>query len=277
MLGLNMFKSPAKQWEIVLTKPFQKQCVFLNKVCKVNKNDRLIIREAFFENLSFDLVKKIFKLVDDVVDAEKIDYSFKELIQDRLLWITKIAHLYIRDVEAEENIISGEEYNVYSACYYDLDIVSDFINSREDIHSLCDMGSGSGRALLYIILKATEHLECVGLELVNNRVEFTNSIAKHFGLKNLFFKTSDFLENPQDFSGFDAYYLYDPVGTDDVSLLISHFEKMIADGEKFYILFISGWDDLLLNALDKLETLERIESNKSRKQIDRYVNFYKVI
>ena len=44
----------------------------------------------------------------------------------------------------------------------------------------------------------------------------------------------------------------------------------------FYIIFISGWDDLMLNALDGLENLEKLETNKSRKQIDRFVNFYKV-
>lgn len=272
-----MFKSPSKQWEIILTKPFEKQCKFLNKVCKVNRHDSLIIREAFFENLSFNLVREIFTLVDKVVEADKIDPSFREIILDRILWITKIAHLYVRDTQAEENIIEGEEYNVYSACYYDLDLIVEFINSRDDIHSLCDLGSGSGRALLYILLKAKRELECVGLELIDDRVKFTNSIAKHFELKNLFFKTSDFLESPEDFEGFDAYYLYDPVGTDDVELLISYFEKMIANGDKFYILFISGWDDLMLNALDNLKTLAKINSISSRKQQDRYVNFYKVI
>lgn len=272
-----MFKSPARQWEIILTKPLEKQAAFLNKVCKVNKKDRLVIREAFFENLSFDLIKPIFKMVLDVVEADKIDHSFLELIQDRLLWITKVAHLYPRDIDAEENIIEGEEYNVYSACYYDLDLVIDFINSHDDIKTLCDLGSGSGRALLYIILMSNRSLECVGLELIDNRVEFTNSLARHFKLPNLFFKTSDFLDNPEDFLGFDAYYLYDPVGTDDVPLLISHFEKMITDGAKFYILFISGWDDLMLNALGELENLELIDSISSRKQLDRYVNFYKVV
>lgn len=272
-----MFKSPAKQWEIVLTKSLDKQSAFLNKVCKINKRDQLVIREAFFEQLSFDLVKKIFKLVVDVVDSGKMDHSFRDLIMDRLLWITKIAHLYPEDLEVEENIIFGEEYSVYSASYYDLDLVINFINSRDDIKSLCDLGSGSGRALLYIMLMACRRLECVGLELVGERVEVTNSIARHFDLKNLFFKTSNFLDSPSDFLGFDAYYLFDPVGTDDVSLLISQFEKMIMNGDKFYILFISGWDDLMLNALNDLAGLELINSINSRKQQDRYVNFYKVI
>lgn len=272
-----MFKSPARQWEIILTKPISKQSAFLNKVCKVNKDDRLIIREAFFENLSFDLVKKIFGLVEKLVEEDEYDYSFREIILDRLLWITKAAPLYVRDTNTEENIIEGEEYNVYSACYYDLDIINGFISSRSEIKTICDLGSGSGRALLYILLKAKQELECVGLELIENRVEFTNSLAKHFGLKNLFFKTSDFLDNPEDFAGFDAYYLYDPVGTDDVSILISHFEKMIADGAKFYILFISGWDDLMLDALDRVTSLKKIESVSSRKQRDRYVNFYQVV
>ncbi len=272
-----MFKTPARQWEQILAKPLQKQSAFLNKVCKINKRDQLVIREAFFERNSFELVGQIFKLVENVIDAELMDYSFRELILDRLLWITKIAHLYPEDLDVEENIIFGEEYSVYSASYYDLDLVNEFINSRDDIHTLCDLGSGSGRALLYILLKAERSLECAGLELVPERVEVTNSIAKHFELKNLFFKTSNFLESPEDLKGFDAYYLFDPVGTDDVELLISHFENMIANGDKFYILFISGWDDLMLNALGKLQGLEQIESHKSRKQQDRYVNFYKVI
>jgi len=125
-------------------------------------------------------------------------------------------------------------------------------------------------------LQADKNVEYVGLELINDRVEFTNSIVERFGLKNIFFKTSNFLETPDDLKGFDAYYLYDPVGTDDVNLLISHFEKMIAEGNKFYIIFVSGWDELMLDALNSLETLEKLDSISSRKQVDRYVNFYKV-
>ncbi|MBT4790143.1 MAG: methyltransferase domain-containing protein [Halobacteriovoraceae bacterium] len=272
-----MFKSPRTQWENILTKPLVKQTKFLNKVCSVNRKDNLVIRQAFFENLSFALVKQIFKLVKNVIKADGIDFSFQDLILDRLLWVSEISHLYPEDREVEENIIFGEGYHVYTACYYDLDLIIEFINSHDDINSVCDLGSGTGRALLYMALEVDRELEYVGLELVNERVEFTNSIAKYFDLKNLFFKTCNFLERPNDFLGFDGYYLYDPVGTDDVSLLVSYFEKMISDGAKFYILFISGWDDLMLDALDKLETLEKIDSIKSRKQQDRYVNFYKVI
>jgi hypothetical protein len=155
--------------------------------------------------------------------------------------------------------------------------VNDFVNSRDEINSVCDLGSGSGRSLFYMAVKMERELQYLGLELIDDRVEFTNSISKHFDLKNLTFKTCNFLENPDQFLGFDAYYLFDPVGTDDVDLLISYFEIMIADGAKFYIFFISGWDDIMLNALDGLKTLERIGSFNSRKQEDRYVNFYKVI
>lgn len=277
MLISRFFQSPATQWENVLTKPLEQQSKFLNKICHVNRRERMIIREAFFDNLSFDLVKNIFKLVKNVVDAGEIDYSFRGLILDRLLWVTKIAHLYPENLDVEENIIFGEEYEVYTASYYDLDIIIEFINSCSDINSLCDLGSGSGRALLYIALEVEKKLEYVGLELVNDRVEFTNMIAKNFCLDNMFFKTSNFLKTPEDLKGFDAYYLYDPVGTDDVSLLISHFKKMIDDGAKFYIIFISGWDHLMLDALNSLESLKQINSVSSRKQQDRFVNFYKVI
>jgi hypothetical protein len=272
-----MFDSPKTQWEKILTKPLKKQSSFLNKVCKVNRRDALVIREAFFDNLSFGLVRQIFKLVRDVVDDGAMDYSFKDIIYDRLLGICDIAHLYPEHEDEDNNIISGEGYHVYTACYYDLDLIVDFINSHTDIKSVCDLGSGSGRALFYMALKADRDIEFAGLELVGERVEFTNNIALHFDLKNMYFKTSDFLENPEDFQGFGAYYLYDPVGTDDVPLLISYFEKMIANGDKFYILFVSGWDDIMLNCLNNLETLENLESISSRKQQDRFVNFYKVI
>lgn len=271
-----MFQSPRTQWEIILEKPLKKQIAFLNKVCKIDRRDNLIIRAAFFEKLPFELVRRIFKLVQDVVDADGIDFSFKELIFDRLLWVSEIAHLYPVDKETDENIIHGEHYHVYTACYFDLDLVVDFINSRDDIGSLCDLGSGSGRAIFYMALKVQKELEYAGLELVGDRVEFTNRIVQNFALSNVYFKTSNFLETPDDFLGFDAYYLYDPVGTDDVQLLLSYFEKMISGGAKFYIIFISGWDDLMLNALNGLESLEQLESIKSRKQQDRFVNFYKV-
>jgi hypothetical protein len=272
-----MFSSPVTQWEKILTKPLKNQIKFLCKVCKVNRRDNLIIREAFFNNLSFELVRRIFKLVKDVVKADGIDYSFQEIILDRLIGVSGIAHLYPDDVEVEDNIIFGEGYHVYTACYNDLDLLVEFIDSRDDINSLCDLGSGSGRALFYLALEVKKReIEYAGLELVNDRVEFTNSIAQNFKLKNMLFKTSDFLETPEDFLGFDSYYLYDPVGTDEVDELISYFEKMIIDGAKFYILFISGWDELMLDALNNLKGLEQISSVKSRKQLDRYVNFYKV-
>ncbi|MCK5883711.1 MAG: methyltransferase domain-containing protein [Bacteriovoracaceae bacterium] len=272
-----MFKSPMTQWEIILTKPLEKQIKFLKKVCKVTRNDELVTREAFFDNLSFPLTKKIFKLVRNVVATGAIDFSFQQIIFDHFFGICDISDLYPEDREAENNIISGEGYHVYTASYTDLDLIIEFIKSRDDIHSLCDLGSGSGRALLYMALEINRQIEFMGLELVNDRVEYTNLIVKKFELQNLSFKTSNFLETPEDFLGFDSYYLYDPVGTDDVSLLISYFEKMINDGSKFYILFLSGWDDLMLDALNGLESLELIDSHSSRKQKDRYINFYKVI
>lgn len=270
-----MFYRPRTQWERILTKPLVKQSKFLNKVCKVNHRDALVIREAFFDNLSFSLVRRIFKLVKDVTDADGIDYSFQDIIFDRLLRVSGIAYLYPEDQDSEDNIIFGEGYHVYSAAYHDLDVLIEFINSRDDIRSVCDLGAGSGRALFYIALQVNRELEYTGLELVADRVDFTNSIAHYFELKNIFFKTSDFLETPEDFYGFDAYYLYDPVGTDEVTLLISHIEKMIADGAKFYIMFISGWDRIMLDVLNSLESLEQIESVNSHKQEDRFISFYK--
>jgi hypothetical protein len=272
-----MFKTPVAQWEVILTKPLKSQISFLKKVCKVNRKDELVIREAFFNNLSYPLVKKIFKLVADVIETDAIDPSFQEVIYDRLLRVIGIARLYPVDRDAEDNIIEGENYEVYSACYHDLEHIVDFINHQTDINSICDLGSGSGRALLYMALQVNRKIEYMGLELVDNRVEFTNSISKYFNLQNLSFKTSDFLETPEDFHGFGAYYLYDPVGTEDVPVLVSYFVQMIASGASFYILFLSGWDDLMLNALDNLDSLEKIESRKSHKQQDRYLNFYKVI
>lgn len=272
-----MFKTPVAQWEKILTKPLKNQIKFLQKVCKVNRRDELVIREAFFDNLSFDLVKRIFILVEDVVQADGIDYSFQDIIQDRLLRVTGIAHLYPEDKEAEDNIIEGEGYHVYSAGYHDLDLLVVFLDSHKDIKSICDLGSGSGRALLYLALMTSGERKYKGLELVDERVDFTNSIANYFSLKNVSFLASDFLDTPEDFIGYDGYYLYDPVGTDDVDLLTSYFEKMIKDGAKFYILFISGWDELMVNALNNLEKLELISTVKSHKQEGRVVNFYKVI
>ncbi|OIQ20019.1 MAG: hypothetical protein BM556_05895 [Bacteriovorax sp. MedPE-SWde] len=268
------FKSPQAQWQNILTKPLKQQTKFLNKVCKVNRRDALVIREAFFDNLSFDLVRDIFKLVNNVVDSDGIDPSFRELIFDRLFGVLDIEHLYPED-EEDDNVISGDGYHVYTANYHDLDLIVDFVNSCKDIKSICDLGSGSGRALLYMALEMNRELNYLGLELVNDRVEFTNDIAQKFSLENLKFKTCNFLSQPDMFEGFDAYYFYDPVGTDDVPKLISLFQDKISKGESFYILFISGWDDIMLNALNDLKGLEKLSSTHSRKQDDRFVSFYK--
>ena len=272
-----MFKTPVAQWEKILTKPLKNQVKFLKKICKVNRHDHLIIRGAFFNNLSFELVRQIFPLVKNVIKTDAIDYSFEDIILDRLLGVSEIAHLYIEDKDAETNIIHGEGYHVYTANYHDLDLLVDFVNSHLDIKSILDLGSGSGRALFYLALEINRDLEYVGLELVDERVNFTNQIAKNFSLSNMLFKTSNFLETPEDFEGFGCYYLYDPVGTDDVDLLLSYFEKMIKDGSKFYIMFISGWDELMLDGLNSLEGLKMISTVSSHKQPDRYVNFYEVV
>ncbi len=280
VLESSMFYSPKTQWEKILEKPFEKQIKFFNKVCKVNQRDALVIREAFFNNLSFPLVKKILKLARKIINEDLIDRSFEELIFDRLLGVSGVAHLYPEDkefIQEEGNIIFGEGYFVYTACYHDLDKVIEFISSHIDIKSVCDLGSGSGRALLYMALQIDRELDFLGLEIVEDRVNFTNSLVNNFGLTNITFKASDFLETPNDFFGYDAYYLYDPVGTDDVPLLISHFEKMIADGLKFYILFLSGWDDLMYNALNQLDSLKQLHVIESQKQENRVLSFYKVI
>lgn len=271
-----MFKSPVAQWEAIFNKSLDKQYKFLNKVCKVNRRDALVIREAFFNKLSFALVQNIFDLVERAIENDKFDGSFREIVFDRLLGISNIAHLYPENRKAADNLIHGEQYHIYSACYNDLDIVNDFIDSHQDITTICDLGSGSGRSLFYMALKAQRRLDFLGLELVKERIDFTNNIANGFCLDNLRFKQSNFLESPKDFDGFSAYYLFDPVGTNDVPLLISYFEKLISDGAKFYMLFISGWDDIMLNALNKVSKLELLSSSPSSKQDDRYVNFYKV-
>ena len=270
-----MFLSPVSQWEKIFTKPFNKQVKFIQKVCKVNRRNELVLREAFFNNLSFSMVRQICKLVKLMVSEDILDYSDQEIIFDRLLRVIGISKLYVVEPDAEDNIISGEGYHVYSASYLDLDLVTEFINTHSDINSICDLGSGSGRALLYMALQSNHKVEFVGLELVEDRVDFTNDIAKYFNLKNIMFKTSDFLETPEDFEGFGAYYLYDPVGTDEVDLLISYFKQMIKAGHKFYIMFITGWDDLFLNALNEIDDLEKLDTYKSFKQEGRSVSFYK--
>jgi len=271
------FLSPKSQWEKVLSQPLAKQVKFLNKVCKINKRDALEIREVFFEKLDYPLVRKIVKLVNDVVEAGEFDPSFVPLIYDRLLRVIDVEDLYPEEYQDDDdNVIFGEGYHVYSAGYKDLDLLVDFVNSHKDIKSLCDLGSGSGRALLYLALQIEQKMNYLGLELVDERVVFTNAIADHFQLENVSFKTSNFLETPTDFHGYDSYYLYDPVGTTQVPTLIAHFKELIASGAKFYILFISGWDEIMLTALDEMDDLEKLSTTNSRKQEGRVVNFYKV-
>lgn len=272
------FLKPHAQWERILSKPLEKQIKFLNKVCHVNKRDALVIREAFFDNLSFSLIKDIFLLVRRVVDAGGIDADFEKIICDRLLRITEVEELYPEEYEDDEdNVIFGEGYHVYTASYSDLDFLIDFIKKNEGIKSICDLGSGSGRAVLYMALMLNSNYKLKGIELVEDRVKFTNELVDYFKLPNVEFEAANFLNNPETFDGFDAYYLYDPVGTKQVPHLISLFEEKIKRGEKFYILFISGWDDIMLNALNKLEGLELKQSLESTKQDDRFVNFYQVM
>jgi len=271
-----MFTTPLAQWEKTFNKPLKNQAEFLKKICKVNRHDHLIIDGAYFDKLSFDMLRQIFPLVKNAIETDAIDYNFQDIILDRLLGVSDIAPLYIEDEEVESNIIHGEGYHVYTAHYHDLDLLVKFINSHKDIKSICDLGSGSGRALFYLALEIDRELEYVGLELVEDRVKFTNKIAHNFNLNNMFFKKSNFLETPEDFKGFCCYYLYDPVGNDDVDSLISCFDKMIKDGAKFYIMFISGWDNLMLDGLNSVEGLEMISTVSSHKQLDRFVNFYKV-
>lgn len=271
------FLKPQSQWERILTKPLDKQTKFLNKVCKVNKRDALEIREAFFDGLSFSLIKEIFKLVRNVVDSGGIDPEFEKIICDRLLRITDVEDLYPEEYEDDDdNLIYGEGYHVYTASYSDLDIVIDFVNKNKSINSLCDLGSGTGRALFYMALMLERNLSLKGIELVRERVDFTNSLTSYFDLPHLEFMTADFIKKPECLEGYDAYYFYDPVSTNQVPILVSHFEKMIDSGQKFYLLFISGWDDIMLNALNNFDKIELVESNPSQKQVDRFVNIYKV-
>jgi hypothetical protein len=272
------FLKPHAQWERILSKPIEKQIKFLNKVCHVNKRDALVIREAFFDNLSFPLIKEIFLLVRRVVDAGGIDPEFEKIICDRLLRITEVEELYPEEYEDDDdNVIFGEGYHVYTASYSDLDFVIDFIKKNESIKSICDLGSGSGRAIFYLSLMLNSNYRFKGIELVEQRVDFTNKLVNYFDLTNVEFEAADFLKRPETFDGYDAYYLYDPVGTNQVPILISLFEEKIKRGEKFYILFISGWDDVMLNALNGLDSLELKQSLESTKQDERFVNFYQVI
>ncbi|EQC52199.1 methyltransferase domain-containing protein, partial [Bacteriovorax sp. DB6_IX] len=269
--------SSSQKWESILSKSLEEKTKFLNKICHINKRDALVLEERLFDGLSFSLVKEIFVLVEEVISANGFDPSFKPLIFDRLLQIIDIEELYPEEYDdSDSNIIHGEGYHVYSASYEDLKRLTTFISDHPEIHSLCDLGSGSGRALFYMALMSSPKIKFHGLELVKERVDFTNNIVNHFAIPNLSFQTSNFLDTPEDLEGYDAYYLFDPVGTDDVPRLIASFEKMIKEGKKFYMLFISGWDDLMLNALDSLDGLEKLDSFDSQKQDDRFVNFYKV-
>ncbi|MFG1499528.1 methyltransferase domain-containing protein [Halobacteriovorax sp. XZX-3] len=276
------FQKADKKWKKVLAGPIDQQSKFLNKICQVNSRDALVLRERFFDNIEFPLMTEIFKSVKKIIARGEFDPSFRDLIYDRLLRIIDIEHLYPEEYEEgnecngdDDNVIFGENYHVYTACYDDLDLLISFINSRSDIKSVCDLGSGTGRALLYMALMMDKKLDYLGLELVEERVEFTKSVASYFKLDNVKFETCDFLENPQAFAGRDVYYLYDSVGTDNVPRLIAHFKDLIDSGAKFYLLFISGWDEIMLNALDNLAGLEKLESHQSRKQKGRVVNFYR--
>ncbi len=275
------FLNPQKRWQQVLSRPLADQSKFLNKICKINRRDALVLKEAYFDNLDFETVGEIMTLVKNVITAGQFDPSFRDLIYDRLLKVIDIEHLYPEEYEEgnecngdDNNIIFGENYHVYTACYDDLDLLVEFINAHPEITSLCDLGSGTGRALLYLALKIKSKLNYLGLELVDERVQFTNKLASEFKLDNLKFKTCDFLENPKAFAGYDAYYLYDSVGTDNVPRLISHFKDLIDSGAKFYLLFISGWDEIMLSALNSLDGLEMLEGHDSNKQEGRVVNFY---
>ncbi|MGI4993504.1 methyltransferase domain-containing protein [Halobacteriovorax sp. GFR7] len=275
------FQKSDKKWKKVLAEPIDKQSKFLNKICKINKRDSLVLTERYFDGIDYPLMADIFKSVKTIISRGEFDPSFRDLIYDRLLRIIDIEHLYPEEYEDgnecngdDDNVIFGENYHVYTACYDDLDLLINFINSRDDIKSVCDLGSGTGRALLYMALMMNKRLNYLGLELVDERVQFTNSVSEHFHLDHVKFQTCDFLENPEAFAGHDVYYLYDSVGTDNVPRLVSHFKELIDTGAKFYLLFISGWDEIMLNALDNLSGLKKIESHTSRKQQGRVVNFY---
>ncbi|MFG1494394.1 methyltransferase domain-containing protein [Halobacteriovorax sp. ZH4_bin.1] len=275
------FQKSDKKWKKVLAEPIDKQSKFLNKICKINKRDSLVLTERYFDGIDYPLMAEIFKSVKTIISRGEFDPSFRDLIYDRLLRIIDIEHLYPEEYEDgnecngdDDNVIFGENYHVYTACYDDLDLLINFINSRADIKSVCDLGSGSGRALLYMALMMNKKLNYLGLELVDERVQFTNSVSEHFQLDHVKFQTCDFLENPESFAGHDVYYLYDSVGTENVPRLVSHFKELIDSGSKFYLLFISGWDEIMLNALDNLCGLKKIESHTSCKQEGRVVNFY---
>ncbi|MFG1485151.1 methyltransferase domain-containing protein [Halobacteriovorax sp. RZ-2] len=275
------FQKSDKKWKKVLAEPIDKQSKFLNKICKINKRDSLVLTERYFDGIDYPLMAEIFKSVKTIISRGEFDPSFRDLIYDRLLRIIDIEHLYPEEYEDgnecngdDDNVIFGENYHVYTACYDDLDLLINFINSRDDINSVCDLGSGTGRALLYMALMMNKKLNYLGLELVDERVQFTNSVSEHFQLDHVKFQTCDFLENPEAFAGHDVYYLYDSVGTENVPRLVSHFKELIDSGSKFYLLFISGWDEIMLNALDNLSGLKKIESHTSRKQEGRVVNFY---
>lgn len=272
-------KSPSSQWESAIKGTLSEKVQFLNSICKINENEALVFNERFFSGLKFPLISKIFLLVDEVVASGGFDPDFKEVIYDRLLSISDVQDLYPEEyVEGEDNIIFGEGYYVYTACYEDLALVKNFIAKHEEIRNICDLGAGSGRSLFYLNLMTQDlnrDFKYIGLELVDERVQFTNSLVLDFELKNMMFKTCDFIKNPEAFRGFDGYYVFDPVGTDDVPKLASHFKDLIASGKTFYIFFISGWDEMLLNALESLSGLVKIEGHKSHKQEGRVVNFYK--
>ncbi|MFG1481940.1 methyltransferase domain-containing protein [Halobacteriovorax sp. HFRX-2_2] len=275
------FQKSDKKWKKVLAEPIDKQSKFLNKICKINKRDSLVLTERYFDGIDYPLMAEIFKSVKTIISRGEFDPSFRDLIYDRLLRIIDIEHLYPEEYEDgnecngdDDNVIFGENYHVYTACYDDLDLLINFINSRDDIKSVCDLGSGTGRALLYMALMMNKKLNYLGLELVDERVQFTNTVSEHFQLDHVKFQTCDFLENPEAFAGHDVYYLYDSVGTENVPRLVSHFKELIDSGSKFYLLFISGWDEIMLNALDNLSGLKKIESHTSRKQEGRVVNFY---
>ncbi|EPZ52284.1 methyltransferase domain protein [Bacteriovorax sp. BAL6_X] len=275
------FQNSDKKWKKVLAAPIDKQSKFLNKICKINKRDSLVLTERYFDGIDYPLMAEIFKSVKTIISRGEFDPSFRDLIYDRLLRIINIEHLYPEEYEEgnecngdDDNVIFGENYHVYTACYDDLDLLISFINSRNDIKSVCDLGSGTGRALLYMALMMDKKLDYLGLELVDERVQFTNSVSKHFKLDHVKFQTCDFLENPEAFAGYDVYYLYDSVGTENVPRLVSHFKELIDSGSKFYLLFISGWDEIMLNSLDNLPGLKKLESHTSRKQEGRVVNFY---
>lgn len=163
----------------------------------------------------------------------------------------------LQELEGEQTYFNIG-YEGVSSSYADLKIAMQHLALKKGSH-VVDIGSGYGRPGAVVGLYYPELL-LRGFEIVPERVEIANRVARANGFTNVSFETTNLVENPEKIPAADVYFFYEPAKAHTLEKILEAIHKISRSREAPVRLVVRGATGVILPLLTEQNWL--VESDR---------------